>query len=55
MQCCEDEEEIDDVLDSLSDEELSIIKNTDDISVVIKIRNNVLSDLDDTFKALCME
>lgn len=56
MQCCEhDEERIENLLDSLSDEELRIINSTNDPTIIIRIRDSVESDLNETAKSLCMD
>lgn len=56
MECCEhDLERLENLLDSLTEDELRIINETDDISVIVKIRDSVENDLNDSAKSLEMD
>lgn len=56
MECCEhDQDMLDGLLDSLTDDEYRIIVKTDDVNVIKKIKRLVEEDLEETSKALAMD
>lgn len=56
MQCFKnDVDQLEDFLNSLTDHELSIITQSNDPNIIIRMKTEIQNDLNDTAKALCME
>lgn len=50
-----DAEQLGDFLDSLDDKERSIIEDTNDVQVILRIKKRIQDDVDGTAKDLAME